>query len=85
MLSMIPADITELTIEYEGHVPWKARQLTIGERAGQRPKLPECLQPLPAESSRLLTVAAQKNDQRKTEQVPAISYRTVRKEGDGHV
>jgi len=80
-----PADITELTIEYEGHAPWKVRQLTIGERAGQRPKLPECLQPLPAESSRLLIAATRKNDQRKTEQVPAISYRTVRKEGDGHV
>ena len=80
-----PADITELTIEYEGHAPWKVRQLTIGERAGQRPKLPECLQPLPAESSRLLIAATRKNDQRKTEQVSAISYRTVRKEGDGHV
>lgn len=80
-----PADITELIIEYEGHAPWKARQLTIGERAGQRPKLPECLQPLPAESSRLLIAATRKNDQRKTEQVPAISYRTVRKEGNGHV
>jgi len=80
-----PADIAELTIEYEGHAPWKVRQLTIGERAGQRPKLPECLQPLPAESSRLLIAATRKNDQRKTEQVPAISYRTVRKEGDGHV
>jgi len=80
-----PADITELTIEYEGHAPWKVRQLTIGERAGQRPKLPECLQPLPAESSRLLIAATRKNDQRKTEQIPTISYRAVRKEGNGHV
>ena len=28
----ILADITELTIEYEGHTPWKARELVIGER-----------------------------------------------------
>lgn len=30
-----PADITEITIEYEGHEPWKARELVIGERAGK--------------------------------------------------
>lgn len=80
-----PADITELTIEYEGHPSWKARELIIGERAGKRPKMPEHLQSLPAQSSRLLVAAAQKNKQRKTETIPAISYRTVRKEGDGHV
>ena len=80
-----PADITELTIEYEGHAPWKARQLVIGERTGKRPKLPEHLQPQPAESSRLLTAAARKNQQRKEIQAPAISYRTVRKEGADHV
>ena len=76
-----PADTTELTIEYENHTPWKVKQLAIGERAGERPKLPERLQPLPAESSRLLTAATRKNKQRKTEQAPAISYRAVRKEG----
>ena len=80
-----PSDITELTIEYEGHQPWKARQLTIGERAGQRPKMPDTMQPLPAASSRLLTAARANNQQRKAEQIPAISYRTVRKEGDGRV
>jgi putative transposase len=80
-----PADITELTIEYENHTPWKVRKLAIGERAGERPKLPERLQPLPAESSRLLTAATGKNKQRKTEQSPAIAYRAVRKEGDGRV
>ncbi|TCL53392.1 Mu transposase-like protein, partial [Hydrogenispora ethanolica] len=80
-----PADITELTIEYEGHQPWQARQLNIGERAGERPKMPERIQPLPAESSRLLAAAARQNRQRKNETAPAISYRTVRKEDDGHV
>jgi transposase InsO family protein len=80
-----PADITELTIEYEGHQPWKARQLTIGERAGQRPKMPDTMQPLPADSSRLLTAAQVNYEQRKVTQIPAISYRTVRKEGDGRV
>lgn len=52
-----PADITELTIEYEGHESWKARQLVIGERTGKRPKPPEHLQPQPAESSRLIAVS----------------------------
>jgi len=80
-----PADITELTIEYEGHKPWKARQLVIGERTGQRPKLPEHIHPKPTESSRLLTAAAQKNQQRKEQQAPAISYRAVRKAGKDNV
>jgi len=77
-----PSDITELTIEYEGHQPWQARQLTIGERAGQRPKMPDTIQLLPVESSRLLTAAKIKNQQRKVAQIPAISYRSVRKEED---
>ena len=80
-----PADITELIIEYEGHTSWKARQLVIGERTGKRPKLPEHLQPQPANSSRLLTAATQQNRQRKEQQAPAVSYRTVRKGDDRHV
>lgn len=76
-----PADTTELTIEYEGHAPWKAKQLIIGERAGKRPKLPEHLLPELTESSRLLTAAAKRNQQRIEQQTPAVSYRAVRKEG----
>lgn len=80
-----PSDITELTIEYEGHKSWKAQQLIIGERAGQRPNMPDTIQPLPAESSRLLTAATQRNRQRKATQSPAIFYRAVRKESDRRV
>jgi hypothetical protein len=80
-----PASIEEITIEYEGHAPFKARELIIGERTGSRPKLPEYLQPQPADSSRLLTAAAKKNKQRKTEQAPAVSYRTVGKGGSENV
>jgi transposase InsO family protein len=76
-----PADISELTIEYEGHKPFKAKELVIGERSAPRPKLPEHLQKAPANSSRLLTAAARKNQERKETQIPAISYRKVRKEG----
>jgi len=81
----LTADIEELTIEYEGHKTFKARELVIGERAGSRPKLPEHLQPQPANSSRLLAAAAKKNKQRKTEQAPAVSYRTVGKGGSENV
>lgn len=80
-----PACIDEITIEYEGYAPFKVRELLIGERTGNRPKLPEHLQPQPADSSRLLTAASKKNKQRKTEQAPAVSYRTVRKGGNDNV
>lgn len=80
-----PADITELTIEYEGHAPWKVRELLIGERAGQRPKLPEFMQQKPADSSRLLSAAQEKNQKRKETQMHAISYRVANKEEFGHV
>ncbi|CAA7600589.1 Transposase-like, Mu, C-terminal [Acididesulfobacillus acetoxydans] len=76
-----PADISELTIEYEGHAPWKAHELVIGEHAGKRPELPEHLQAQKADSSRLLGAAEQKNHERRERQAPALSFRTVYKEG----
>jgi len=79
-----PADITELTIEYEGHAPWRVREMVIGERAGRRPPLPEHLGPVPADASRLLTAAEERNRDRQAKQAPAVAYRRVRKE-DGHV
>ncbi len=74
-----PADISELTINYPGHEPFKVKQLIIGERTGKRPKMPEHLQAKPAASSRLLSAASKKNRERKEIQIPAVSYRTVRK------
>jgi Transposase and inactivated derivatives len=79
-----PADISELTIEYEGHTPWRVRELIIGERAGKRPPLPEHLGPLPADASRLLAGAEEQNRERKAQQAPAVAYRRVSKE-DRHV
>lgn len=79
-----PADITELTIEYENHTPWKVRELVIGERAGKRPPLPEHLQPHPSDSSRLLAAAQDRSRERHEAQLPAVTYRYVAKE-DGHV
>lgn len=77
-----PKDTNEITIEYEGYSPWKAKQLIIGERTGKRPDLPEHLLPKQAESSRLLKAATEQNDKRKAIAVPAVSYRNVRKVGE---
>lgn len=75
-----PADITEVTIEYEGHTPWKACELVIGERSGKRPALPDHMQKEPADISRLLRGAKRQEERRREHQAPAVSYRTVRKE-----
>lgn len=80
-----PADISELTIEYEGYTPWKARELLIGERVGKRPGLPEHLEIRPTDSSRLLSAASSRNKERQNRQNPAISFRGVGKEGGSHV
>jgi putative transposase len=80
-----PADISQLTIEYQGHPPWTAKRLVIGEKSGPRPKLPPHMQKQPAESSRLLAAAEKQNEQRKALQLPAVSYRTVKKDGEDHV
>lgn len=80
-----PADISELTIEYEGHTPWKAHELVIGRRVGKRPGLPEHLEIRPADSSRLLSAATSKNKERRIRQNPAISFRSVGKEDGRHV
>lgn len=74
-----PADITELTIEYEGHTSWNARQLVIGRRAGKRPNMPEHVGVQPAESSRLLSAAKAQHDS-------LWQFRTVRrKKGEMHM
>jgi transposase InsO family protein len=80
-----PADTDQLTIEYEGYPPWTAKRLVIGERSGPRPQLPPHLQPQPAESSRLLAAAQKQNKLRKAVQIPAVSYRRVKKDGENLV
>ncbi|MDA8220786.1 MAG: DDE-type integrase/transposase/recombinase [Desulfitobacterium hafniense] len=76
-----PVDISEITIEYQGQAPWKAQELVIGERVGKRPGLPEHLQPQKSDSSRLLGAAEQKHHERRERQAPALSFRTLQKEG----
>ncbi len=80
-----PADTSQLAIEYQGHSPWTAKRLAIGEKSGPRPKLPQHMQKQPAQSSRLLAAAEKQNEQRKALQIPAVSYRAVKKDGEDHV
>ncbi|WP_462409391.1 DDE-type integrase/transposase/recombinase [Neobacillus sp. Marseille-QA0830] len=75
-----PADLEELTIEYEGYNPWRAKKLVIGEKSGKRPTLPSHLQTIEVDSSRLLKAAEKKHQERKVEQAPAVSFRAVWKE-----
>jgi putative transposase len=80
-----PSDLEELTIEYEGYTPWKAKKLVIGERSGKRPELPEHMQKQEVESSRLLKAAEQKNHNRMIVQTPAVTFRAIWKEDDTNV
>lgn len=80
-----PADISELTIEYEGYTPFKSKELLIGERVGKRPELPQHLEIRTTDSSRLLTAAKERNKERQIRQNPAISFRSVGKEDGSHV
>jgi putative transposase len=80
-----PSDLEELTIEYEGYTPWRARKLVIGEKAGKRPALPSHLQPQEADSSRLLKAAEQKNQERQKGMTPAVSFRAIWKEDEENV
>ena len=77
------SDISVLTLEYENHPAWQARELVIGTRTGLKPALPERMTPIPAEGSRLLTAAATKNEERRQRQHAAVSYRRIG--GDSHV
>ena len=80
-----PADITVVTIEYEGHPSWEATELVIGERTGKRPSLPKTMQPEPVDTSRLLRGAEKQHEVRADRQLQAISYRSLPKEGAIHV
>lgn len=73
-----PKDTTELTVEYEGHAPFKVKELVIGEKAGKRPPLPPHMQKEPAETSRLLNSAEKEHEKRKHRELPAVAYRTIK-------
>ncbi|WAH39365.1 DDE-type integrase/transposase/recombinase [Alicyclobacillus dauci] len=72
-----PADTTELTIEATGHKSHKVREMTIGERTGTRPKLPDHLGTTPTEASRLLRAAENQHEKRQERVIPAVRYDSV--------
>lgn len=74
-----PTDLTTLTIEYEGHSPWKAYPLQIGERAGKRPSMPEHMGEKTTDHSRLLNAAQDQYETRQDQVIPAVSYRKGKK------
>lgn len=74
-----PSDTRVLTIEYQGYEIAQAKLLVIGESSGKKPRLPEHMLKAPAESSRLLTAAAKKNQERRENTKPAVSYRQIKK------
>lgn len=78
-----PQDTALLTIEYAGHQPWRVKELTIGVKVGDRPPLPHCLTSKVTDSSRLLTAASIKRQERQERVAPAVTYRAVRE--DNHV
>jgi len=80
-----PHDISVVTVEYEGHSPWTAKPLVIGSHAGKRPALPDHLGTVSTQGSRLLDAAAKQEEARQERQVPAVSYRTMVREGQADV
>jgi putative transposase len=80
-----PREISELTIEYVGHSPFKVRELVIGEWSGKRPPLPTHMLPMETEGSRLLNAANVTYESRKERQERAVSFRKLRKEENSDV
>jgi hypothetical protein len=83
------ADISKVTIECKGMPTCTARPLIIGSHSGERPRLPEHLEAVPAKESRLLRAAEQKNTARQAIRKTAISYTDLKPDiasgGDGNV
>jgi len=70
-----PADISEITIEYQGDEPFQVRELVIGANVGKRPKMPETLNNVKPDSSRLLAGAKKANAKRRASQKMILSFR----------
>ena len=81
-----PADVTELTVDFEGYPSWTAKELVITGRTGKRPSLPEKMTKAAVSNSRLLNAAKEQTEQRKEVAVmPAVSYRNLGNGGESHV
>jgi hypothetical protein len=78
-----PLDISEVTVEYEGFEPVRAREQAIGTNAGKRPVLPDTLKAAKPGSSRLLAGAKKANEKRRASQKMVLSFRKADTGGGG--
>jgi len=70
-----PADITTLTIEHKSSgYTGQAKELSIGSRAGKRPKLPASMLPQPTDTSRLLDAKQLQYERNQEAKRHAIRY-----------
>lgn len=83
------ADIFKVTIECEGLPFCSAIPLKIGNHSGERPKVPQHLEAVPAKESRLLKAAEEKHKERQTIRKTAISFTGLKpnltSRGEGNV
>lgn len=70
-----PLDINEITIEYQTDKPFRVREMVIGANTGKRPELPETLNMVRPNSSRLLAGARKVNKKRRASQKMILSFR----------
>ena len=70
-----PLDITEITVEYKEDEPFKVKELVIGTNTGERPKMPETLNKVKPDSSRLLAGAKKATEKRRASQKMILSFR----------
>ncbi|PWJ51572.1 DDE-type integrase/transposase/recombinase [Faecalicatena contorta] len=79
-----PADISRVSIECEGFPSCTAKPLIIGHNTSPKVKLPEHLEKMEPQSSRLLDAASKKNELHQSTRHTAISFTgidTMKKEG----
>ena len=76
-----PLDITGITIEYQNEKPFRVTEMVIGANVGKRPELPETLDKVKPESSRLLVGAKKANQKRRSSQKMILSFRKTETDG----
>lgn len=74
-----------VTISYPGTQPFQAAPLKIGAFCGKTPSLPESMQAVEAESSRLLDALEKAHEENAARRADAISFSGYRKEGGSNV
>lgn len=76
-----PTWIDEIEIHHKDVMPFKAKVLEIGEHCGIRQELPENLQPLTTDHSRMLAGLNRANITNRTKTSVATTFRRVGKDG----